>query len=168
MKPVTTSMIVCWGLLCLGLLWPVVTYMNLAHTFDAYHLIRAAAYVMAVIGLGVVVGRAILRQNRWLIMASLLPTIFAMLMAYPFCVFFHPLIYFSPEMDQLPGPGTIILLGFCGLPVAICALPYTIAFAMWTIQLTGRERRKVSALKTTKTHRGSNSTTAVSTEDDRE
>ncbi len=158
MKLVSTAMMVCWGLLCLGLLWPVVTYMNLAHTIDAYHVIRAAAYMMAVIGLGVVVGRAILRQKRWLIVASLLPTILALLMAYPICVFFHPLMYFSPEMDQLPGPGTILLLAFCGLPVAICTLPYTVAFATWTIQLTGLERRKVSALKSASTRRNNKST----------
>ncbi|MHB1462704.1 MAG: hypothetical protein ACYC1M_15550 [Armatimonadota bacterium] len=142
--------------------------MNLAHTIDAYHVIRAAAYVMAVIGLGVVVGRAILRQKRWLIVASLLPTILALLMAYPFFVLFHPLIYFSPEMDQLPGPGTILLLAFCGLPVAICALPYTVAFATWTIQLTRRERRKVSALKSTSTRRYKKGIVDESTEEDRE
>lgn len=168
MKPIRTSMIVCWGILCLGILWPVVIYMRLAHTVDGYHLSRAAAYVMVVIGLGYVIALAILRQQRWLIAASLLPAILALLMAYPFFVLFHPLLYFSPEMDQLPGPGTLLLLVFCGLPVATCALPYAVAFAIWAIVLTDRERRKVSALKSASTSRDDKGTIDESTEDIRE
>lgn len=163
MKPIRMAMIICWGILCLGLLWPVVIYMRLAHTVG-----RAAAYVMVVIGLGFVVALAILRQQRWLIAASLLPAILALLMAYPFFVLFHPLLYFSPEMDQLPGPGTLLLLVYCGLPVATCALPYAVAFAIWAIVLTDRERRKVSALKSASTSRDDKGTIDESTEDIRE
>ncbi|MHB1462706.1 MAG: hypothetical protein ACYC1M_15560 [Armatimonadota bacterium] len=149
MKSFGKNMVICWGLLCLGLLWPVVIYMLLAHTVDGYHLSRAGAYVLAVIGLGAVVGRGIQRQQRGLILASLLPVIFALLMAIPFLVLFHPLMYFSPEMSELPGPGTLLLLVVCGAPVAMCALPYTVVLASWRKGLKTNDLQNVSAHNST-------------------
>ena len=140
-------------------------YMGLAFKIDFYHLTRAAAYVLVVIWLGFVVARGIQRQQRWLIVASLLPTILVLLMAHPFLVLFHPLIFRNSDMSQLHGPGTLFFLLLCGSPVAMCALPYTVVLAIWAIMLTRRERRKVS---TTIKHRGGSATIGKSTEDDRE
>ncbi len=137
-------MVLCWGLLCFGLLWPVVIYMLLALKFDAYHLSRAGVYVLAVIGLGVLFGQGIKRQQRGWILASRLPVLFALLMAIPFLVLFHPLMYFSPEMSELPGPGTMILLIICGAPVAMCALPYTVALASWLKERNTSEHHMAS------------------------
>ena len=135
MKSLSKNMVICWSVLCLGLLWPVVIYMLLAMKFDAYHLSRAGIYTMVIIGLGVVLGRGIQQLAKKSIYASLLPTILAWLMGVPLLVFFHPLIYFSPEMTQLPGPGTPLLLFVCGAPVAMCALPYTVMVVKWCYKL---------------------------------